>query len=196
MKFRIRHETQLFQSGIVIPWFAAIAAVLLFVLLEFTIENTLVTMILIGILALCAVAEIVFVLLFAAEKIWGAKIIVESDHLDIRMFLRRRKLLFDDIEDVKYRHYECGSSNRELKQRSNSLLTKYFVDDEVIRIRSKLTFYLASGRTLTLNDDAPGYEQKRRLWITEPDLDPDEDVKLYQAYLCYRSACRQYYNSK
>lgn len=195
MKFRIKHETPLFSYGIYIPWFVAIAALLLFVFLGFTIKDKYPTIIFAGIIALCIAVDIIFILLFFTEKIIGTKIIIEADHVKIKTLFRRRKIFYDNIADVKYTHYECSSSNRYRKSRSSSLLYKLTEDDENVRIRSQLIFYPVLGKVITLNDEATDYKRKREKWITEPALDPDEDVKLYQAYRCYCSAYRQYNNS-
>ncbi|MCR5600439.1 MAG: hypothetical protein K6G33_06855 [Ruminococcus sp.] len=194
MKFRIKHTTPALCYGTIIPWFIAIAALLLFVFLDFTINDKYPTIIFGGILALCLVVDTVFVLLLAIEKIFGTKIIVEADHIKIHTLLRRRKIYYDNISDVKYSHYECSKSRKYRKDRSSSLLYKLFQDDEDVWIRAQLTIYPVLGKVIELNDDAANYEQKRKRWITDPHLDPDEDVKLYQAYLCYKSAYRQYNN--
>ena len=196
MKFRIKHATPAFYYGIIIPWLIAIAVFLLFIFLGFTIKDKYPTIISGGILALCIAVDIIFVFLYATEKILGAKIIIEADHVKINQLFRRRKIYYDNIADVKYTHYECSKSNSYRKDRSKSLLYKILKDDEDVWVRSQLIIYPILGKVITLNDEATSYEWKRKRWITEPDLDPDEDVKLYQAYRCYKSAYRQYTNSR
>ena len=196
MKFRIKHATSTFYYGILIPWLVVIAALLLFVFLGFTIKDKYPTIIFGGIIALCIAVDIIFIFLFFVEKIIGAKIIIEADHVKIHTLFRRRKLYYDNIADLKYTHYECSKSNVYRKQRSDSLLYKLMKGDENVWVRSMLIFYPVLGKVITLNDEATNYDRKRKRWITEPDLDPDEDVKLYQAYRCCRSAFRQYNHSR
>lgn len=194
MKFKIKHTSPALCYGIIIPWYVSIAALLLFVFLGFTIKDKYPTIIFGGIIALSLVIEIIYVFLFAIEKIFGAKIIVEADHVKIHMLLRCQKIYYDNISDVKYSHYECSKSHKYRKNRSRSLFYKMFEDDEDVWIRAQLTFYPVLGKVIELNDEATNYEQKRKRWITDPDLDPDEDVKLYQAYRCYKSAYNRYIN--
>ena len=194
MKFRIRHETRAFLYGIIIPWGVAAAALLLFIFFGFTVFDELPAKIFLGILILCGAAEIIFILLYITEKIFGTKLIIESDHIKVKMLLRHRKISFDDIADVKYRHYY---DRTEEKNNPYSIFTQR-ADAEfqtVPKIRSQIIFYLLSGKVFKLNDNATNYEWKRGLWITNPEVDPDEDVKLYQAYQCYRSAWHRYYNT-
>lgn len=194
MKFRIKHETPLFQYGTFIPLCVPAAALLIYVFLGLNVnDNFIPTMVLIGISAVSIAAELLFIILFFGEKIWGSKIIVQSDHLDIRLFLRRKKIHFDNINDVKYTHYEVTDSDGERRSHSTNLFVRYNAHLSRTWVRSRLIIYLSSGKKLSINDDAPGYEKKRKLWITEPDVDPDEDVKLYQAYKCYLAAARQYF---
>jgi membrane-bound ClpP family serine protease len=194
MKFKIRHESRVFSLGICIPWLVAIAAFLIFVFLGFNIKNVTATIILIRISALCCVAEILFIILFLTEKIFGAKIIIENDHVAVKMLLRRRKLYFDMIDHVKYTHYEIIKSQRLRYKNSKQLFERYIDMNGRKTVRSELNFHLITGKVFSLNDDATGYEYKRKLWITNPEIDPDEDVKLYQAYQCYCHSYRQYYN--
>ncbi len=195
MKFRIKHATPAFYYGVIIPWFVIIAAIFLFILLGFTIKDKYPTIVFGSIIALCVAVDVIFILLISMESIFGAKIIVEADHVKINMLLRRKKLYYNNIADMKYTHYECTRNKRYRKERSDSLLYKMLKSDENVRIRSLLIFYPILGKDFSLNDDAPNYEWKQKKWITDPNLDPDEDVKLYQAYLCCRSAYRQYNNS-
>ncbi|MBR6967766.1 MAG: hypothetical protein IKH78_04450 [Ruminococcus sp.] len=197
MKFRINHETKLFLYGIIAPWIAATVAVAVYLLLDYNVTYERPTLIMIGLSAVLAVIEIIFIILFLAEKFFGAKIIIEKDYVKIRMLLRRRKFHFYEIADAKYSHYYDGGDNN---NDSGGGLFRYVIprDDypsRPPRVRARLTFYLESGRTFSLNDDAYRYAAKQKLWITDPDIDPDEDVKLYQAYQCYCAACRDYVNT-
>ena len=81
---------------------------------------------------------------------------------------------FNDIVDLRYSHYYDDEHANECHD-SRSLGP---------RLRSQLVFTLVSGKCFKLNDNAKGYEAKRKLWITHPEIDPDEDIKLYQAYRC------------
>lgn len=194
MKFKIRHETRAFLYGIIIPWVAAVAALLLYVFFGFTIFDELPGKIFLGILILCGAVEIISILLYIAEKIFGTKLIIESDHIRVRMLLRCKKIQFDDIADAKYRHYY---DRTEEKNNPYAILTQCADADfhSAPVIRSQIIFYLLSGKVFRLNDVATNYKWKRNLWITNPEVDPDGDVKLYQAYLCYRSAWHKYYNT-
>lgn len=192
MKFRIKHISSLYRWGIALPWIVIIAALAIFLIVGLDVTFVFPTLVLIRLTAVCGIAEMVFIFLYIAERIYGARLIINDDHVVIKTLHRHRKLYYAEIEDTKYSHYECTRSYRERKERSGSLLYKYLQDDEETWTRSKLTFYLTSGKTVTVNDEATNYEWKRSKWITDPDLDPDEDVVLYQAYQCYRTACREY----
>lgn len=195
MKFRIKHFSRIFDVGIAVPWIVAIVAVALYFFLEFNITYEAPTKFVVRLLAVCGIVEILFIVLRIAESICGAKIIIEDDHVYVKMLLRRRKLYFDEIADTKYRHYEATRDNRGRKQRSGSLLYKLTASDEKTQVRSELTFYLLTGNPFRLNDEATNYEWKQKKWITDPGLDPDEDVKLYQAYKCYCHSYRRYYDT-
>lgn len=192
MKFSIRHFSGMFDLGTIIPLAAALLAFLFYVFFGFNISAFMPTVILMRFLAVCGIVEVLFIVLRIAEFIYGARIIIEEDHLDVKMLLRRRRLFYAEIEDAKYGHYEVSRDNRGRKERSDSLLYKIFADDEEKEVRAELTFFLASGKKFRLNDNATNYVWKQKKWITDPDLDPDEDVKLYQAYKCYLHACRQF----
>ncbi len=196
MKFRINHETRAFHHGTIIPLIAAAAALVIFIFLGFDISYYTPTMVLVGIEVLCSAAELIFIVLYIGEKIWGTKIIVESDCLDIRMFLRRKKLPYSKIDDVKYTHYEDSDTLGEHKRHSSNIFVRYRARKRRVWIRSKLIIYLSSGKKLILNDDAADYAKRRKLWITEPNLDPDENVKLYQAYKCCLAASHQYWKNQ
>ena len=195
MEFRINHITNFLRRGIIISACVFAAALLIFLIMGITAESAAPVLILGGIFILCAAAEVIFVLLYLLERIFGTKVIINDDHVRIKMLLRRKTLRFDEIADTKYTHYECTRDNTERKQRSDSLLYKYAAADKKVRMRSRLIFYLDSGRAFSLNDDATNYKRKQKQWMTNPGIDPDEDVSLYQAYQCYLHACRQFYNS-
>ena len=189
MKFSIKHTTKLFYRGIILPWLIFTASLVGFIALGFDITYKLPSMILIGITVLCVAAELIFVLLYGIEGIFGTKIIVESDHITVKMLMRRKKLHFDDIADAKFSHYdEKRSSHHSRKYRGRHVVRNI--------VRSKLDYYLMTGKVFSLNDDAKGYTQKQKLWTADPALDPNEDIPLYQAYRCYCAASRQYYLSK
>ncbi|MCR4795985.1 MAG: hypothetical protein K5898_12620 [Ruminococcus sp.] len=198
MKFKIHHRTKALYLGVVIPWIVSICAFLLFIFLGFNIHDTLPTKILIGILALCAAVEIFFLILYTAERISGATIIIENDHIDIRTIMRFRRFYFDMIADTKYTHYDEGtdSSSRRSHRKYRYSQQWYNNNHSHTTVRAKLIFYLTTDKVFIINDDATGYVKKQKKWITDPHLDPDEDVKLYQAYKCLCSAFRHYYNSQ
>lgn len=191
MEFKIKHRTRLFRYGVTVPWIFFLLAFLAYIFFGLSIKDTYAFMVLIGLFILCAVTEIVFIVLYVLDRIYGGKIVIESDHVDIRLLFRHKKLLFDDISDAKYSHYY---DEREEKRSllSMALDSHHYYRPEMY-VRSQLYFYLVSGKVLTLNDVALGYRKKRERWITNPGVDPDEDVKLYQAYQCYCSASRRYF---
>ena len=189
MKFRIKHKTTLFYYGIIAPWIIAAATLIIFIALGFTIEDVTPTYVLFAIVTLCIAAELIFALLHIIEGFFGAKITVESDRIKVKMLLRRKNISFDDIENVKYRHcYDVEEDQTPLFQ------TRFSPAEHHGRVRSKLIFYLSSGKKLILTDDARSYQKKQRHWTAYPDRDPDEDIKLYQAYKCYCAAARHNYN--
>lgn len=130
--------------------------------------------------------EILFIVLFVSEQIYGARIIIESDHIDVRMVLRRKRLCFHEIADAEYSHYFDPKED-----------DSHFISPDVgysfgPQLRSQLVFYLNSGKVFILNDQARGYEEKRKRAMVDPRIDPDENIRLYQAYQCYRSAAELY----
>ncbi len=177
MKFKIKHESKIFHYGIIAPWIFAIAVVLILRFLGLTAKNESCKMFMIYMILICIAVEIVFTALCIIEKIFGVKIVIESDYIDIRMLLRHKRLYFNDIVDLRYSHYHDDEHANECHD-SRSLGP---------RLRSQLIFTLVSGKCFKLNDNAKGYEAKRKLWITHPEIDPDEDIKLYQAYRCILS---------
>lgn len=189
MEFRIKHISRSLYLGLVIPVPAFIVSIIAYVYMGFDFTNSCAAMIFIGFFFLCAAIEIVFIILYVIEQICGAKIIIESDHIDVRMLLRRKRFLFDEIDDAKYTHYLV---NNEKRKKRFSKETDYSYDTHA---RSQLNLHLSSGKIFSLNDKATGYEKKREKWITDPELDPDEDVILYHAYKCLCSAYRNYFNS-
>lgn len=194
MKFKIKHSSKLFFYGIVIPAIVFSVALLIFILLGFDFSNETAAMIFTGIFAVSAVTAIIFIILYTIEQLFGAKIIVENDHVDIRMLLRRRKLRFDDIADAKYYHYEGSRYPKLHLYYSKYLHNRYIYNAQKGRkyYRSSLDFILSSGKVINLNDKATGYAKKRKLAMSDPNIDPDEDVKLYQAYQCFLNVYRRF----
>ena len=172
MKYKIKHESKLFHYGIISPWIVAAAVALILHFLGITVKNESGKRFMIYMILIFIAIEIIFTVLFIIEKIFGVTIKIESDYVDIRMLLRHKRLYYKDIVDVKYSHYYDNEHDNECHD-SRSLGP---------RLRSKLVFTLISGKSFILNGSAKGYEAKRKLWITHPETDPDEDIKLYQAY--------------
>jgi hypothetical protein len=193
MKFRISHETSAFYYGVIIPWVVFVGTLLLFVFFGFTVKDKIPTYILVGITVLCVLSELLFALLSIGEKLFGAKIIVEGDHIYVKMFMRHKKIYYDQIADVKYTHYEYYDSSSERQRHSDNLFARYRARDPRKGVRAKLIIYPEMGKPFILNDKAPGYERKRKLWTIDPNIDPDENVKLYQAYKCYCAASSNYW---
>lgn len=199
MEFKIRHQTPLFFFGIIFPLVLLVAALLLAVALGITIQNETAAMIGIGLIVFSAAAEILFIILYVTEVIFGAKIIIWTDHVELRMLLRRKKLYFYDIEQAKYSHFETGRNayGREdlYYETSNYSHTRDFLYHKMRKrhdVSAMLEFYLTSGKVVTLTDDARSYARKREHAKVDLSLDPDADVKLYQAYQCYCSARDKY----
>lgn len=197
MKFKIKHRTPCFEWGIRIPWFVAPVLLIAAVYFDFTLDEQ--PWFFFGLFILFALTEILFVILYAAECITGAKVIVEDDCLDIRMFLRRKKIWFDDIDDAKFSHYNeyvdlKGHSLRG-ERREDSLFSSRHTP-VIKRYRSRLDITLTSGKVITLNDAAPGYAKKYKLARVDFRVNADEDIELYKAYQCYRSARYPYLNRR
>lgn len=129
MKFRIKHISSLYNWGIALPWIVILAALALFLFLGLDVTFVFPTLVLIRLAAVCGIAEVIFIFLYIAERIYGARLIINEDHIVIKTLHRHRKLYYAEIEDAKYSHYECTRSNRERKERSGSLLYKYMKDE-------------------------------------------------------------------
>ena len=200
MEFKIRHETPLFFWGIVLPLVLLLAALLLMVAVGLTLQNETAAMFFLGLLVLASAAEVLFILLYITEKLCGAKIIINTDHVELRMLLRRRKLWFYDIEQTRYTHYEGERSSYGRREdlyyeTSNYSHTKDYLYHKMrsgSTVRAQLAFYLTSGRAVILNDDAKAYRKMRERAKVDLSIDPDADVRLYQAYQCYCSARDRY----
>ena len=204
MEFRIKHETPLFFFGIIFPLILLVAALLLAAALGITLQNEVAAMAAIGLLLFSSALEILFIILYVTEKICGAKIIVGTDRVILRMLLRRRVLPFCKIEETKYSHYEGteqsavhSHEDRYYETSNYSHFTDYFYHRMTHRqvVRAQLDFYLTSGKCISLNDDASSYRKLRERAKVDLRIDPDENVRLYQAYKCYCSARDHYANA-
>ncbi len=185
MEFKIKHNTKWIHYGIGMPWLVLVIIFLIPFLLGFDFNNEFKAMFLLVLLALCAPFELFFIILFVIEQLYGARIFVESDYIDVRMVLRHKRIRFNEITEVKYSHYYdsketdlCGTPD-----------ISYSFGPQ---LRSKLTFYLTSGKVFVLNDKALGYEQRQKRSLVDHGIEPDENIRLYQAYQCYCSAVNQY----
>ena len=199
MEFKIRHTTPFFSLGMILPGVLFIVVLFLYLALGIALTDSLLAMeIFVGVFIFCAAAEILFIVLFLVELACGAKIIIESDHVDIRMLLRRKKIHFYDIEEARYSHNEISQHGRYHSPYRHHTLAgmygHYYYSRKWRRnkIEAQLDFYLTSGKRITLVDAATGYAAKRDRAKVDPSVDPDENVRLYQAYQCYRSAVDQY----
>ena len=184
MEFSIKHISPLFRRGMIIPWilFAAMIAVYLIFGLNFT--NMAALNVFIAVSAVLTAVWLVFAILYGIERLCGAKLIIESDHIEARMLLRRKRIRYDDISDSKYRHYE---ETRDEDDR------KHIYSKSHATVRSRFDLYLSSGKVFSVNDIATGYKEKRLRIHTDPGIDPDSDVKLYQAYKYFRFAYNKYF---
>ena len=185
MKFKVRHTTKLFfrykDYLLLVPF----ALWNLFVAFGFSSNDTIPTCILFGLILFCIAAFFILLILYIIELFCGAKIIIESDSVEIRMLLRRKKIRFTEIEEVKYTHdEELVRSHR--GRHGGPHRRNYYV------IRPQLTFFLTSGKSVRINDKGTGYPEKRNLAKVDPTVNPDEDITLYQAYQCYCAAVDEY----
>ena len=185
MKFKVRHTTKLLfrykDYLLLVPF----ALMILFVIFGFTTQDTIPTYILFGLIVFFIAAFLILQILYFIELFCGAKIIINSDSVELRMLLRRKKIRFTEIEEVKYTHdEELVRSHRGRHGGPNR--RRYYV------IRPKLTFYLTSGKSVCINDKGAGYLEKRDLAKVDPTVNPDEDITLYQAYQCYCAAVDEY----
>ncbi|MBQ6039195.1 MAG: hypothetical protein IJL32_00205 [Oscillospiraceae bacterium] len=198
MEFKIKHISAYFSVAFVLPWIVFLIVLGFYLFFGITVQNDTAAIIMIGVILFCAAAELLTVILYIINLICGAKIIVESDHLDIRMPLRRRKIHFYDIEEVRYSHTETTESlPYHSSQHHHSLGGKYahyfYNKRRHYQVcRAILDIWLTSGKCITLSDAATGYAQKRKRAMVDPSVNPDADVRLYQAYQCYCSAVDQY----
>ena len=199
MEFQIRHTTPFFTLGMILPGMLFVIVLFLYIALDIAVTDSLLAAeIFLGVLIFCMAAEVFFIVLFLIELVCGAKIIIGSDHVEIRMLLRRRKIHFYDIEEVRYSHSGSIQKPRYHSPRRHHSLAgmygHYYYQRKWQRqkITAQLDFYLTSGKCITLTDNATGYAQKRERAKVDPSVDPDENVRLYQAYQCYRSAVDQY----
>ncbi|MCR4760573.1 MAG: hypothetical protein K5705_09965 [Oscillospiraceae bacterium] len=185
MRFKVRHTTKLFfrykDYLLLVPF----ALLNLFVAFGFSIQDTIPTYILFGLIVFCIAAFFILLILYIIELFCGAKIIIESDSVEIRMLLRRKKIRFTEIEEVKYTHdEELVRSHR--GRHSGPYRRRYY------ELRAKLTFFLTSGKSVCVNDKGTGYLEKRDRAKVDPSVNPDEDITLYQAYQCYCAAVDEY----
>lgn len=138
-------------------------------------------------------AALLFLCLHLTERIVGGKIIIEEDAVVIKLLLRKKRIPFSEIEDSDFTHYE------EYYRRTGTYNSSVYVKKTIrnlggksrywrLHLRSMLEFYLVSGKTITLTDDAPGYKKGRELARTHSDYDPNTEIRLYQAWQCYKSA--------
>ena len=188
MEFKIKHDTKWIHYGIAVPWIVLIAAfVISMIFFGYDMSNESKAILFLNILVCCAPFEILSILLFAAEKIYGARIIIRQDHVEIRMVLRHKRISFDEIETAKYSHYYTRK-----KDAPSLLATPDYNITLEPELRSQLIFYLNSGKIFRLNDKAAGYEERQKRAQVDMKFNPDETIRLYQAYQCYRSAADQY----
>ncbi|MBR3678916.1 MAG: hypothetical protein IKL87_01785 [Oscillospiraceae bacterium] len=190
MEFKIRHHTVWIQQGIVINWFIPVAIFLLYVALGFNIHHKPATTIFLGMLLISFAAEFLFVVLFFIELLYGARIMIEHDHIDIRMLLRRKRISFDQIEKATYYHEGDRLSDLRRSNKGDTPTTRLIFGRR--HFRALLSFRLSSGKIICLNDVTPKYEDRVKRAMVDPNTITDEDVRLYQAYQCYRSAADQY----
>ena len=190
MKFKVRHISKLFRPRVAplllyIPMM--IGGILAIAGMGSAMENHVQrVMFLFVLFIVLLVLSVIYLFLFFLERITGAKIIIESDSVEIRKLLRpRKKIRFAEIEEVKYTHdEELVRSHR--GRHGGPHRRNYFV------IRPQLTFFLTSGKSVCISDKGTGYLEKRDRAKVDPSVNPDEDITLYQAYQCYCAAVDEY----
>lgn len=183
MEFKIQHVTKMFKWGINIPVYALLIMLVLFISFGFTIENYVAFMIFLSIAALEFLIMVIFAILSFMESIFGSKIIIHEDHVEIRLILRRKKIYYKHIEEGKYSHYSYIIRNHR---------RQYYAPGREV-IRAQLAFYLTSGKVIIVNDDADSYQRMKHSAMVRYDIDPDENVNLYKAYQCFRSSYDHYW---
>lgn len=187
MEFKVDHITQLFYRYrdyfLLVPF----GLLFLFIAFGFSIEDYIPTVICFGLISLCILIFLLMLFLHLIEILTGAKIIIGSDHVEIRKLLRpRKKIPFTEIEEVRYTHEtEQVHTRRGGKSGRRRWRTRY-------TIRPQLAFFLTSGKCVCLNDSPGRYLAERERAKVDPNVDPDEDIRLYQAYQCYRAAVDEY----
>ncbi len=193
MKFHIRHQSPIFFFMMVFPAIVMTMILLFYVTFGIAITDSLgAVYFFMGAFIFCAAVEIISIILYLIDFFYGANIIVGSDFVDIRLFLRRKKVHFTEIMDVSYSHdeYDYSKHNR---HHANPL-GQYFYAKRWRRhkLMAQLDFHLTSGKRITLTEAARGYAEGRKRAMVDPTVNPDENVRLYQAYQCYCSAVDQY----
>lgn len=198
MEFRIRHTSNLFRFSILLPWAVLFAGAALFGILNLFLKDDVQRAeVFLVLLLLCIGLDVIYLVLFFLEKIVGAKITVAQDHIVIRKMLRRhRKIYFIDIRNARYSYYDTVINSHYLTTGNAG------APSEMLRSRrpvnrppeavARLEFELVSGSRISLNDHAASYNRMRNRAKADPSIDPNADVKLYQAYQYYCAAVDAY----
>ena len=189
MKFKVRHISKLFRPRVAplllyIPMMTGgiLAIAGMGSAMEDHVQRVMFLFVLFIVLL---VLSVIYLFLFILERIIGAKIIINSDSVEIRKMLRRKKIRFTEIEEAKYTHdEELVRSHR--GRHSGPYRRRYY------ELRAQLTFFLTSGKSVCVNDKGTGYLEKRDRAKVDPSVNPDEDITLYQAYQCYCAAVDEY----
>ena len=156
---------------------------------------------LLGLFIVLLVLSVICLILFLLERITGAKIIVNHDHIIIRKLLRhRRKIFCLDIMNARYSYHDTVEDSRYLTTESTDqtpgLIYRHLRKDTARRPPDSvalLEFELVSGERISLNDhNTKSYNQMLNRAKVDPAVNPNAYVRLYQAYQCYCAAVDQY----
>lgn len=213
MKFKIDHVTGAFYYGRIIPLLMIPAALVMIVALGINhLGRDISRGIFTAVCLAAGAAEVIFIILYEAERLRGTDIIIKNGQIDICMLFRKKTIFFYEIENVKYSHYVAKDSrspregiviNPDRFYTSNRTGITYrknynSIFDTVTtqRTRFQLVFYLSGDRTFRLNDGLNGFNKYREFLRKQNAsrvsyrMNPDEDVALYRAYQCYKAARR------
>ena len=198
MEFRIKHTSGIFRFGPITAFVIFIGMGLLYGSIAFFLQdNEVKAELFLVFLFITLAMDGIYLLLFFLEKIVGAKLIINHDHIIIRKMLRRRrKLFFTDIVNARYSHDDTVKN-------AHYLTSEHAGEpSEMMRLKSpanrppeaiaQLVFETVSGERFRLIDHADAYNRMRGRAMVDPSVDPDADVLLYQAYQCYCAAVDQY----
>ena len=198
MEFRIKHTSRIFFLGpfavfVIVIGMGLMGSIITLFLPDDEMRGEILLVFFIAAFAL----DVIYLFLFFLEKIVGAKLIINHDHIIIRKMLRhRRKIFFVDIANAKYSHLDTNSNTRYPAPVHDGAPSERMRAQRPAKRQTEaiaqLVFETVSGERFRLIDYAKSYNQMRERAMVDPSVDPDADVLLYQAYQCYCAAVDQY----